>query len=111
MVNQYLKIGFHQEAERALQGIHSLNASIVQTRLLIAKEQYRKALDVIQDAIDQFGSSDASYLLALWELARVYSLQQRVRNTNRTLDEIVDIDANFRSLEILLWREALQLLD
>lgn len=111
MVNQYLKIGFHQEAERALEGIHSLDSSIVQTRLLIAKEQYRKALDVIQDAIDEFGSSDPSYLLALWELARVYSLQQRVRNTNRTLDEIVDIDATFRSMEIEIWRDALQLLD
>jgi len=111
LVNQYLKIGYSKEAESALLAMDSLNAVIVLTRIRIAKEQYRVALDDLQDAMDRVRSSDPSYLSALWEVGRIYSLQQRVRNTKRTLDEIADLDSTYRVEEIALWREALDLLD
>ena len=111
LVHQYLMIGYSKEAESALVAMNSLEAVIVLTRIRIAKEQYRSALDDLQDAMDRVRSSDPSYLLALWEVGRIYSLQQRVRNTKRTLDEIVDLDSTYRVEEIALWREALDLLD
>ena len=77
----------------------------------IVKDQYRSALDDLQDAMDRVRSSDPSYLSALWELGRIYSLQQRVRKKKRTLDEIADLDSTYRVEEIALWREALDLLD
>ncbi len=111
MVYKYLKIGFVKEAESALITMNTLEAAIVLARLRIEKEQYRKALNDLQDAMDIHGSQQSFYKEALWELARIYSLQQRTRNTVRTLDEIAEVDSTFRAREMELWREALSLLD
>ena len=83
----------------------------VLARIRIAKGEYRGALEDVQDALDNATPQPGSYLDALWEVARVYSLQQRIRNTKRTLDEIVEMDSDYRRNEIILWKEALELLD
>ncbi len=111
MVYKYLKIGFVKEAESALTSMNSLASAVLLARMRIEKEQYRNALNDLQDAMDAHGPQDTVYTEALWELARIYSLQQRTRNTVRTLDEIADIAPTYRVREIELWREALSLLD
>ena len=106
-----LLVGFVDQAVHELRSINTLEAIIVLSRLRIAKEEYRGALEDLQDALDTASRTDSAYVLALWEVARIYSLQQRVRNTKRTLDEIVEVNPSFKGNEIALWREALNLLD
>ena len=106
-----LLVGFTDKAVQELRRINTLEAIIILSRLRIAKEEYRGALEDLQDALDTVKPSNSAYVLALWEVARVYSLQQRVRNTKRTLDEIAEVKPDFKVTEIALWREALNLLD
>jgi tetratricopeptide (TPR) repeat protein len=108
---KYILVGFQTEAEAELKRVGTLSAVIGLTQLRIAKENYRGALDDIQDALDKASTNDPLYLDALWEVARLYSLQQRVRNTTRTLDEIVELNSGYRAAEINLWRSALASLD
>ena len=110
-VQQYRMVGLIDEAVKALGTLKGLEAMTIKAQILIQQEQYREAIDDLQDALDLSTSQDAWYIDALWELARAYSLQQRVRNTSRTLDQIEALDATYRASEIELWREALQLLD
>ena len=109
--HKYILIGFMDEAVQELRSLNTLEAAIVLARIRIAKGEYRGALEDVQDALDRSTVQDPVYLDALWEVARIYSLQQRVRNTKRTLDEIVDANPDYKQDEIALWKEALELLD
>ena len=110
-VYKYMLIGFMEEAIQELRSLNTLEAAIVLARIRISKGEYRGALEDVQDALDNSTSQAPAYLDALWEVARIYSLQQRVRNTKRTLDEIVDVNPDYKRDEVMLWKEALELLD
>ena len=99
------------EAIQELRSLNTLEAAIVLARIRISKGEYRSALEDVQDALDKASSQSSVYLDALWEVARIYSLQQRVRNTKRTLDEIESWMLTIERDENILWKEALELLD
>jgi tetratricopeptide (TPR) repeat protein len=108
---QYQLVGSFKEAENLLLNDASLEAGILLARQWIQQDKLRKAIGDLQDRIDNSSNDNPSLKLAFWEIARAYSLQQRIRSTIRTLDEIEAMDPTFKSDEIQLWREALQLLD
>ena len=99
------------EAVGELRSVNTLESMVVLARIRIAREEYRGALEDLQDALDKGTPQSTVYIDALWEIARIYSLQQRVRNTKRTLDEIIDLNSDYKRDEIALWKEALELLD
>lgn len=108
---QYQLVGLFDESAKLLEQAGGMTATILMAQQMIAQEKYRQVVGLVQDALDSTDSSDPYIILGLWELARAYSLQQRVRSTIRTLDEIQELDSSFRTTQIQLWREALNLLD
>ena len=108
---KYILVGYMDEAIDELRSVNTLESIVALARIRISKEEYRGALEDLQDALDKGSSQSPVYVVALWEVARIYSLQQRVRNTKRTLDEIAELNPEYKRDEIALWKKALELLD
>ena len=102
--------GDDDEVEEALKGVEGMAAAIISAQAKIALDKPRSAVTVLQDALEETREGDPLFLKGLWELARAYTLQQKVRSATRTLDELEDIDPNYRKSEIEAWRVGLRLL-
>ena len=109
-IRKRMLVGLYDEAAMLAEQDGSVDAKMLLIGIRIAQGNYRVAANLAQDTVDSINEQHPQFLPLMWEVATAYSLQQKVRSVQRTLDEIQDVDPTYRAEEIQLWREALELI-
>lgn len=109
-IRKRMLVGLYDEAAMLAEQDGSVDAKMLLIGIRIAQGNYRVAANLAQDTVDSINEQHPQYLPLMWEVATAYSLQQKVRSVQRTLDEMQDVDPTYRAEEIQLWREALELI-
>ncbi len=103
-------VGLFDEVEEMLEEEDSLEAGILLAQAQIALGHHRSAIRQLQEKLEDINEGNPLFLFALWELGQAYTRGGKVRSATRVLDEIEDLDTNFRTADVRLWRKGLELL-
>ncbi len=100
--------GAVDEALAAAQAMDGLGAAILVSRAHAAKGDARQGLSSLRDAVDEAPESDPQFVDALFALAELYIANNKLRSALRRLEDIVDVDANWRARDVTLRIQALK---
>ncbi len=93
-------VGMWADALAMLDGVASLDAAVLRAQATRGAGQVAEALEMLRDSVNDALESDPAYCDALFELSALYTATGKHRAAVRLLEELKDLDAGYRTVEV-----------
>ena len=103
-------VGMYKKSISLLQERTDVSAAGVLGMAYLHKGDLRKARNTLEDALEDVKEGTLDHLEVLWALASVFTQQEKTRSALRILDDISDLNSDWRKRDIEAWKRGLDLL-
>jgi len=106
----YVLAGMFEQAIAVLQGKEDLASSVVCAQATALGGEPAKGRTLLRRSLDDASEGAPGYTEALWVLAGLQARTGKAKAAQRTLDDLVDVDSKYRSVEVDALRRGITLL-